>query len=441
MQLTSSEMHNVSIFQDKAPLLVETLLETRQGNHGLAFNDIVAMIAVLEQLMFDESITLLQAAYRLNGVSALEQITQDMLHKVLQSYLILFGQGSKANLYDVKQHQRILESRARPELEVFETDVVLNFEYAHRHRTNPFLPRRYSFQMTTEILETLAQQYGKWQNAECRDMKSHLVELDPEGLGRVPLGLFYAQPQGSVYHFSESVEYLRKIGALDETVIEKPQVIITNYVSGPSNCIASSSYYSVCCLSECDGIFSDLERLVAAPISSPQRLLALVGNMSERSLPEGLHEKLIGIASQHGGQIPLHSRLFAQWLHFAFPRECPFPAVVESASALTPSAWLDGRKTASADERKQHIEAATAIDAPSVEDFDIDARWSDLEVLPVLGQAHSPTIQTGMGFLRVIVQLAAILVVVRSALSAWGAARPACHSPKKDDDSMFSFRV
>jgi hypothetical protein len=111
MQVNASEMHDISILQDKAPLLVENILETRQGDHGLAFNDIVAMIAVLEQLMFDESITLLQAAYRLNGVSIQDEITEHTLHKVLQSYLILFGQGSKANLHDIKQHKLIVESR------------------------------------------------------------------------------------------------------------------------------------------------------------------------------------------------------------------------------------------------------------------------------------------------------------------------------------------
>merc|ERR1719482_182948 len=66
MQLNVSEVHDVSILQDKAPLLVENLLEARHNDRGLAFNDIVGMIAVLEQLMFDESVTLLHAAYRLN---------------------------------------------------------------------------------------------------------------------------------------------------------------------------------------------------------------------------------------------------------------------------------------------------------------------------------------------------------------------------------------
>eukprot|EP00427_Karlodinium_veneficum_P018975 CAMPEP_0169132964 /NCGR_PEP_ID=MMETSP1015-20121227/39058_1 /TAXON_ID=342587 /ORGANISM="Karlodinium micrum, Strain CCMP2283" /LENGTH=547 /DNA_ID=CAMNT_0009197321 /DNA_START=50 /DNA_END=1693 /DNA_ORIENTATION=- len=441
MQLNASEMHDVSILQDKAPLLVETILEARQADHGLAFNDIVAMIAVLEQLMFDESVTLLHAAYTLNGASIQDQITEGMLHQILQSYLILFGQGSKANLHDAKQHKLVVESRRRPELEEFESDVVLNYEFANRHRTNPFIPRRYSFQIASEILEILAQQYGKWQNTECRDMKAHLVELDPEGLGRVPLGLFYAQPQGSIYHFSESADYLRNIGALDETSTDAPMVIIANYVSGPSNCIASSSYYSVCCLSECDAIFGELEKRIAAPAALAQRVLALVSNMSEKTLPSGLSEKLDSIAAQHGGQVPLYGRLFAQWLHFAFPRECPYPSLVGSSTALTPSAWLDERKTASIEERRQHIEASVASAAFPVEELDINGRWSDLEVLPVLGPTRSPMLLVGMGGLRVLVQAAAILVVLRSAWGAWRAVFHAHGATKKDDDSMFSFGV
>jgi hypothetical protein len=364
-----------------------------------------------------------------------------MLHQILQSYLILFGQGSKANLHDAKQHKLLVESRRRLELEEFESDVVLNYEFANRHRTNPFITRSYSFQIASEILETLVQQYGKWQNTECRDMKAHLVELDPEGLGRVPLGLFYAQPQGSIYHFSESADYLRKIGALDETSAEAPMVIIANYVSGPSNCIASSSYYSVCCLSECDAIFGELEKRIAAPAALAQRVLSLVSNMSERTLPSGLSEKLDSIAAQHGGQVPLHGRLFAQWLHFVFPRECPYPSLVGSSTALTPSAWLDERKTASTEERRQHIESSSASTAFPLEELDINGRWSDLEVLPVLGPTQSSMLLAGMGGLRVLVQVAAILVVLRSAWGAWRAVFSAHVATKKDDDSMFSFGV
>jgi hypothetical protein len=419
--------------------LVENLLEARQADRGLSFNDVITMVAVLEQMMFDESVTLLQASYRLNGVSVEESITKDMVHKVLQSYLILFGQGSKANLYDVGHHLALLESQERPEMEEFEHDTVLNFMYAQRHKTNPFGSHRFSFQAVADIMEDLAQRYGKWQNSECHDMKAHLVELDPEGLGRVPLGLFYAQPKGASYHFSESSDYLRKIGALDETVPGKPQVFIANYVAGPSNCIASSSYYSVCCLSECAEILGDLERHISAPTASPEAVLAFVGHDLETVLPQGLEEKLRAIATHHGGEVPLHGRLFAQWLHFAFPHECPYPSVVESATALTASQWLDGRSVASTEERKQHATSASAGAAPMVEEFDINGRWSDHEVLPVHSQPSTSLFQMGSAAMRVMMQLLALSFALRSALAAWRATstlRDGSSKSKKDDDFL-----
>lgn len=444
MQLKTSEVHEVSVLQDKAPLLVENLLEARQADRGLAFNDVVTMVAVLEQMMFDESVTLLQAAYRLNSLSLDEQIDEETLHKVLQSYLILFGQGSRANLFDVEHHQALIGARKRPDIEEFEHDTVLNFKYAHRHQMNPFRSHQYSFQATAEIMEDLAQQYGKWQNSECRDMKSHLAELDPEGLGRIPLGLFYAQPQGATYHFSESADYLRQIGALDETSPSNPQVRIANYVAGPSNCIASSSYYSVCCLSECSEILVDLERHVAAPTASPDTLLELLGKTSHTVFPQRLQDKLRTIASQHDGQVPLHGRLFAQWLHFAFPQECPFPSVLESATALTASQWLDSNTTASAEERMQHVTATSAVAAPSAEDHDIEERWSDHEVLPVSEPAQSSA-QVGMSIMRVAVQLLAVVVGLRSALAAWRSTSSmhdkASKKDSKKDDDFFSLRV
>merc|ERR1719502_1932166 len=83
MQSNVSEVHEVSILQDKAPALVESLLEVRQADHGLSLSDVVAMAVVLEQLIFDESIALLEHAYQLNGFSSGESVTQDVLHEVL----------------------------------------------------------------------------------------------------------------------------------------------------------------------------------------------------------------------------------------------------------------------------------------------------------------------------------------------------------------------
>lgn len=437
-QTDVAEVHEISILQEKVPLLVEGLLEARQANRGLALSDVIAMIGALEQLMFDESVTLLEAAYHLNGLAVDEEISQVTLHRVLQSYIVLFDQGSQANFDDADLHQSMLSGR-RAEIDEFEHDIVLNWEYARRGTVNPFVPRKYSFQHAIEVMEHVAADYGKWQNDECRGMKSHLSELDAEGNGRVPLGIFYAQPEGA-YQFSESSDYLRQIGALDESSSSKPQVLIANYLAGPSNCIASSSYYSVCCLSECDHIFNEFEHHILAPAASPEKLLGLAQNMSDAALLPGLSEKLYAIAAQNGGEVPLHGRLFAQWLHFAFPYECPFPSVLESAAALTASQWLGADKTvvASAEEKEQHLTSPHPLTGST---FSIDEQWSEYEVLPV-HESTSEQVISGVGLVRMVVQIAAILVAFRSACAAWrSVASSSSAAGKKNDDFLLPLRV
>merc|ERR1712187_864356 len=79
------------------------------------------------------------------------------------------------------------------------------------------------------------------------------------------------------------------------------------------------------------------ERAVEGPTASPSLLLEVVTNMSNAMddfnnpvpIAPALANKLESIAKKHGGVVPLHGRLFAQWLHFAFPLECPYPHVTD----------------------------------------------------------------------------------------------------------------
>eukprot|EP00933_Yihiella_yeosuensis_P015006 TRINITY_DN1320_c0_g1_i1.p1 TRINITY_DN1320_c0_g1~~TRINITY_DN1320_c0_g1_i1.p1 ORF type:complete len:602 (-),score=123.89 TRINITY_DN1320_c0_g1_i1:59-1753(-) len=421
-QDNTSEVHEVNILQDKAPALVESLLEHQRGDRGLSHDDTVVMMAALERLIFDESVTLLQASYDLNEVSPQESLKEEHIHEVLTSYLMLFEMGERADLSDPKAHQSLKRRAAQrggswSTLVEFERNAVSN--YARGDRTK----QSFSFQEATEITESLASGYGKWQNAECKLMKEDLMSMVPDGTGRVPLRSFYSRPEGAEYHFTESEDYLRQIGALDETTAGSPSVRIANYLAGPSNCIASSSYYSVCCISECEGLMNELEAKVLAPSASPQRLLDLVSNMSSstvdshRRLSADMTTKLHGIAEYHDGEVPLHGRLFAQWMHHAFPNECPFPEVLKTAATLTPGHWENKETIAAKEKRKEVAEAA--VSASSSEAATLP--WIDHELL----HAHEPKQQTRSFFgsmLRFVVQLAMLGGLFSVALSNWSTA-------------------
>merc|ERR1719221_1732151 len=121
-----------------------------------------------------------------------------------------------------------------------------------------------SFDATVRVLEEIGDRYGRWQNSECLDLKNSLLKLEEPGTGRVPIDAFYKAALEGNWQFSESVPYLRQLGALDETDKNRLSVIVPNYVNSPSNCVASSKFYSVCCIDECEALFSHLELYVAA---------------------------------------------------------------------------------------------------------------------------------------------------------------------------------
>jgi len=265
--------------------------------------------------------------------------------------------------------------------------------------------------METVIAE-VGERYGRFQDIECRMLKDWLVEVEDTsigGAGRVRIADFYGKAlNDGKWQFSESIDYLRQLGALDDADPSNPRVIIPNYISGPSNCVASSAYYSVCCLDECESILSQLEQRIAAPEEKPGVITSLVSMIpsatmpSNRSLSPWLHQRLDEVAKHHGGVVPLHGRLFAQWLHYAYPRECQFPHVSGTINPTRPEDIIkenDGNAdlvSASEEEMKRQIEAAPQK-KHRVPGADADAReesamWSLDEELVVWRPARDQSI-------------------------------------------------
>jgi hypothetical protein len=127
--------------------------------------------------------------------------------------------------------------------------------------------------------------------------------------------------------FRESTPYLRKVGALDESDPLKPHVLLPNYVYSPSNCLGTTSFFDVCCPNECDEIMEHLEKRLetpeAAPVDIVSALAVLPGGIAGSALPPQTLARLDELARLHRGRVPLHGHSFADWLHFAFPQECP----------------------------------------------------------------------------------------------------------------------
>merc|ERR1719413_41860 len=170
--------------------------------------------------------------------------------------------------------------------------------------------------------------------------------MEHMGTGRVLLSTFYSHALAGDWQFMESVQYLRNQGALDETDPERPSVVIPNYVNSPANCLTGSDFYAICCLDECEALMRHVEQHIASSSATPARIADVVSSLhsdtvdAPRNLSSALHARLDEIAAFHGGRVPLHGRLFAQWMHHAYPRECSFPHVSGTTNPMTPDEWM-----------------------------------------------------------------------------------------------------
>jgi len=361
------------VLDDRVPAYVQSLFEQRLDGHGLGLHEVAILAATLEHLVHDEASTRLKLAYEMNNVPLNSVMSSQRAEEVIDSFMVLFLLGANATsmrsetvLANQKNIQALYPSW--PESQKFTREVQKDVIKANAADTG-FGHGILSFNATSTIVEEIMERYGRWQDMECKDLKSALVKLEDQSAGRVPLKNFYGSAQGGAWQFTESVAYLKDLGALDESSPDRQSVIIPNYINSHSNCLASSSIFSVCCLNECEPLLGHLEREVGAPDATPARVLELVAALpsasvkAPREISAELRTLLEEVAQHHDGKVALHGRLFGQWMHHAYPRECPYPHKAGTTNPMTADEWINEKggdpmaHHVSADEMQQHISA------------------------------------------------------------------------------------
>merc|ERR1719487_2843579 len=188
-----------------------------------------------------------------------------------------------------------------------------------------------NFEGARHLASEIGDRFATFNTGECGRLKSALMTGESAKAGRVRLVDFYKMGLQGAWEFNEKLDFLRDIGVLDESDPSTPLIILPNYVQARTNCLAPSDFYTVCCPNECEGLMQQLEGQIATSTARPSQISRIVSKLSSptvsapRHLSKPLMQRLQDIASHHGGEIPLHGRLFAQWMHHAFPRECAYP--------------------------------------------------------------------------------------------------------------------
>jgi hypothetical protein len=364
---------SVPVWED-VELVKKSLSSTTQqalaswNSRGMGPRDTAAVVLALEKLVFAEGLVskfFIQRAYKLNGVHWRSEIPAHKFAEVLNTHFaIVLLEGSswihtsprgqkvwhrltQATNVSFAQHQDDRNRVVRmfrdtwPNLKILTRKAVSSVKKGQQNQQ----PLRFSFEETLLVLTKVAQEFGSAQNKECAHLRSDLHSKDPSGSGSVPVRSFYVADDKLI---TETPEYLRSMGVLDESQPQfGPQVMIANYIESPTNCVIQGSQYSVCCIPECESILAHFESQIQGPVASPSQILAAAATLPLRTVHSGVslepgslvNEALQQVAGIHGGVVPLHARLFSEWLHYVFPSECKYPYPSGAIESLSRAEW------------------------------------------------------------------------------------------------------
>jgi hypothetical protein len=414
------------MLKEQVPAYVQNLFEERLGGRGLGLHELAVLAATIEHLVHNEAIKRLGDAFKVHDYLPTSVMNESEVDEVLDTYMTGYILGE--DLSNMTSQDALDAKNEMPEIFMAWSSTQ---EFVRRVRKNiteiesnaeQQASGVFDFSLVARVAERVGEQFGNFQNHECRQIKSSLMAIEEAGTGRVRLSDFWKPALSGEWQFSESLSYLRQLGVLDETDAQHPRVIIPNYVSSPSNCIASSSFYSVCCMDECEGLLGHLERYIAAPEATAQLIGDFVSQLSSstvsapRKLSESLMNRLVEIGVAHGGNLQLHGRLFAQWMHHAFPRECPYPHLAGTTNPQTPDEWLEstGEDTMATEEDIQKF-----LDQPHLnetKEFQVEALpWSPEEELLAHPVRARPLISTLRNIMLFAAAVPFVFSIVRSA--------------------------
>jgi len=327
-----------------SPRIQDLLGEQFSGN-DFDLDELALLGATIEALIHSEAVGRLYATYRLlemdPEVPVSEEKAVDAVYMCLTAYLT----GNNIS----RLSREALRSTCKLVEEQFPQWVNTKTLIQETQRQVAPTLQVLEFSDVELILELVSEKMGhRVDEGACQDIEDRLVALqDSIGSGRVRLSDFYSSHlEGEHFEFNERPEYLRQLGVLDESDPSAPRIMIPNYLTMAGNCFNVSSYYDLCCIDLCEDLMDALERHIKAPQASPSEIVTILNSTESayvpvgRTLSESLMKKLSEVAEAHSGQVPLHGRLFAQWMHFAYPNECPYPHLSGTTKPVSEAQWL-----------------------------------------------------------------------------------------------------
>eukprot|EP00933_Yihiella_yeosuensis_P062540 TRINITY_DN65518_c0_g1_i1.p1 TRINITY_DN65518_c0_g1~~TRINITY_DN65518_c0_g1_i1.p1 ORF type:complete len:682 (-),score=109.72 TRINITY_DN65518_c0_g1_i1:224-2269(-) len=348
------------------PSFLQEVLEEHLHHEGVNLASLVAFAAALEDVISNEMRIRLEVAYKVHELPLDGELTFEEATDVIETWYVSFllaGKLSSDSADEVHKKKEVFATKYSGWKEAKDFLLTLAHEhYSLQENT------RYTFAANMRMVQRIAEQYYEFNDRECKDLKTTLTGLETQKAGRVRLSNFYNASLYSHWKFTEKADYLKTLGALDESDPQQSQVIVPNYIMARPNCLEASGFFSVCCRNECEDLMGHVESSIKGSVATPKDIVKVLQEEwphqpYDMHLDDQTESRLHEVADMHGGKVPIHGRLFAQWMHHVFPRECPYPAELGTVSPLTPDEWMakSGHKDYSATEEEMKLQLESDV--------------------------------------------------------------------------------
>lgn len=347
------------------PSFLQNLLEEKLHHKGTDLPGLLALAASLEELVQHEARDRLKMAYKIHDWVLDTPLTREQADQVIRTWYVgfLLAGNFSANSHEEVERKEIQFSRRYTGWDEA-NEWLMNLEKSHYEAIQD--DAKISFNETARLAAQIGETYFHFNDLECKSLKDTLRGMESKKSGRVRLSTFYKKSLYSHWRFTEKADYLRKLGALDESDPQQPQVIVSNYIMARPNCLEASNLYAVCCRNECEDLMASLELQLKSSQAEPQQIVDIISTLGSDtvqapwSMSSELRSRLEQVAAKNGGKVPIHGRLFAQWIHHAYPRECPYPHESGTVSPQTPDEWM--QSTGASDYSASRDEMKRAVD-------------------------------------------------------------------------------
>jgi len=428
--------------QEWVPGYLQEFIEEIQGGRGINLRELAVLAAALEHLIHNESNQRVEMSFAALELPFTTLLDEDQIRQALEVYMMVHiwgGQFLKTVSIDLIEGP----DKLNPLREWFATsrqdwEQLQEWTHSIQMEVAPTsIGKPLDFTGFARVAEEVGRRYATYNDLECDALRSDILQIESTKAGRVRLADFYKKGlYGGTFAFTDKIEYLRALGAIDDSNTSEPYVIIPNYVASRTNCLDVSDFYVICCRNECDRLLATIENKL--PMGNPRRILELVASLSTktvegpRTLPATLVRRLNFIADTNEGLVPFHGRLFAQWMHHAFPRECPYPQLSVDVATMAPDEWLHATGHESVEQTNEEMQVIVDSDSSILpvgenarEQHDLaenDLPWDEVEEVFFPAAGEVVTLQQSIPKApqrSLLVKVAPVFFILGAAAFAW----------------------